>query len=168
MEIKVEQLIFDFPGSWYAMKFDDSNYYRRQFGRMWQRISSVDLVAVSNDGIAFFIEVKDYRLARESGPSELPEIVAHKVFDTLAAQIPCKLHATEEDERLICKKVCLASDLIVVLHLEQPQTRVGIFRPYDRALIQQKLRQLLKPVHARPWVLCMDSMGNAPWSVSPV
>lgn len=166
MIVPVERLTFTFPSGWVVLKFDDSAFYREQFSKMWQGIKSVDLVAVSTEETVYLIEVKDYRVIRDAGPSELPHVVAKKVFDTLAAQIPCRLNANDDFERQIAKRVCGARALVVVLHLEQPTKKVGIFTPYDRANLQQKLRQLLRPIHARPWVVQKNSMSTAAWNVA--
>lgn len=166
MDIEVERLTFHFPDTWFVIKFDDTKFYRQQFSRMWQPIKSVDLVAVSNARAAFLIEVKDYRVTVDAGPSELPQIVAQKVFDTLAAQVPCRINANEELEQLVASKVCRCESLSVVLHLEEPTRHTGLFRPYNVANLQMKLRQLLRPIHAHPQVLSMARMGAASWSVS--
>jgi len=166
VNVSVERLSFTFPDKWEVQKFDDSTFYRMQFGKMWQEIKAVDLIAMSMTETAFFIEVKDYRIGINTAPSGLPKVVAEKVFDTLAAQIPCRLNGNDAFEKHMAERVCKASALVVVLHIEQPTRPVGIFRPYDRANLQQKLRQLLKPIHAHPWVLQMTSMGNADWTVN--
>jgi hypothetical protein len=165
LTLDVENLSFTFPDTWTVIKFDDTVFYRGQFGKMWEGIKAVDLVAVSDDRTAYLIEVKDYRVAREPGPKELPHLVAAKVFDTLAAQIPCKLNANEDAEQAIAKRVSECLKLVVVLHVEQPLFNKGIFRPYDPANLQNKLRELIKPIHARPLVLHRQAMGGVLWTV---
>ncbi len=166
MIVQVEQLSFSFPQGWDVVKYDDTSFYRNQFGRMWQSIRAVDLLAVSDNNVAYLVEVKDYRLATDAAPTDLPLIIAQKIFDTLAALLPCSLNANETVEQDIAAKACGCKKLVVVLHLEQPNVQVGIFRPYNRADLQQKLRQILKPIDAHPWVLQKSKMGTAAWTVT--
>jgi hypothetical protein len=132
---------------------------------MWNGIKAVDLLAVSDDKIAYLIEVKDYRMSIESGPEELPRLVAEKVFDTLAAQIPCKLNANEVSEREIAGLVAECRQLVIVLHIEQPIIPKGIFRPYLPVNLQSRLRQKLKAIHAHPLVLHRKGMAGVSWTV---
>ncbi|MGZ4970941.1 MAG: hypothetical protein ACXV8O_02465 [Methylobacter sp.] len=89
----VDGLNFDFPNDWQVSKYDDWSFYRNQFSRMRNGIKSLDLLAIDPNKTAWLIEVKDYRINSRTKPSDLGEEIAHKVFDTLAAIIPAKIHA---------------------------------------------------------------------------
>jgi len=165
LTINVDSLSFSFPDLWNVVKFDDTAFYRRQFGKMWQGIKAVDLLAVSDDGTAYLIEVKDYRNSSQKGPDELVGMVAAKVFDTLAAQIPCKLNANDDVEKRIATLVSECRKLVVVLHVEQPVVPLGIFRPYLPANLQDKLRRRVRPIHAHPLVIHRRAMAGVLWKV---
>ncbi len=163
----VDGLIFDFPDDWLVSKYDDWSFYRNQFSRMWNGIKSLDLLAIDPNKTAWLIEVKDYRINSRTKPSDLAEEIAHKVFDTLAAIIPAKIHATDSNEKQLARAVSASRGLRVVLHLEQPEKhsklRPRAINPTD---VQQKIRQLLKPVNAHPLVVDMRSMKDFEWKVS--
>lgn len=163
----VDGLNFDFPDDWLISKYDDWSFYRNQFITIKNGIKSLDLLAVDLNKTAWLIEVKDYRLHPRTKPSELGIEVAHKVFDTLAAIIPAKIHATDTDEKQLARAVSASRKLRVVLHLEQPakhsKLRPRAINPVD---VQQKIRQLLKPVDAHPLVVDMKSMRDLEWNVS--
>ncbi|WP_432742521.1 hypothetical protein ABXJ76_17850 [Methylobacter sp. G7] len=162
----VDGLNFDFPDDWLVSKYDDRSFYRNQFITIKNGIKSLDLLAVDLNKTAWLIEVKDYRLHPRTKPSELGIEVAHKVFDTLAAIIPAKIHATDPDEKQLARAVSASRKLRVVLHLEQPakhsKLRPRAINPVD---VQQKIRQLLKPVDAHPLVVEMGSMNGLEWNV---
>lgn len=165
--IDVDGLKFDFPEGWQASKYDDWAFYRNQFSRMWNEIKSLDLLVVDPGKTAWLIEVKDYRVNSRTKPSDLGNEVAHKVFDTLAALLPAKLHTNNLDEQQMARTVIDARQLRVVLHLEQP-TKHSRLRPraINPADVRQKLRQLLKPVDAHPLVAEMSNMRALGWIVS--
>ncbi|TAK62540.1 hypothetical protein [Methylobacter sp.] len=163
----VDGLNFDFPDNWQVSKYDDWSFYRNQFSRMWNGIKSLDLLAIDLDKTAWLIEVKDYRVNSRTKPSDLSEEVAHKVFDTLAAIIPAKIHATNPDEKQLAHAVSASRKLRVVLHLEQPAKHSKLFpRAINPADVQQKIRQLLKAVDAHSLVVDMVSMRGLDWNVS--
>lgn len=165
--LHVDGLDFDFPAAWRASKYDEWIFYRNQFSRMWNGIKSLDVLAIDPQGIAWLIEVKDYRTNPRTKPSELGDEVAHKVFDTLAALLPAKVYASDQQEKDMAKAICGARKFRVILHLEQP-TKSSKLRPraINPADIQQKLKQLLKPVDAHPFVAEMTKMGSLAWSVN--
>ncbi|MEO5338378.1 MAG: hypothetical protein H7841_16035 [Magnetospirillum sp. WYHS-4] len=94
-DFKVDGLMFSFDGDWHVGKYDEWSFYGSQFSRMRNGIKAVDLLAVSPDGTAFFIEVKDYRRHRRTKPSDIGDEVAQKVFDTLAALLPAWVNGTD-------------------------------------------------------------------------
>ena len=133
---------------------------------MWNGIKALDLLAIDPDKTAWLIEVKDYRIYPRTKPSDLGEEIAHKVFDTLAAIIPAKIHATNSDEKQLARAVYASRKLRVVLHLEQPEKHSKLRpRAINPADVQQKIRQLLKPVDAHPLVVDMKSMRGLEWHV---
>lgn len=163
----VDGLNFDFPDDWQIGKYDDWLFYRNQFSRMWNGIKSLDLLAIDPNKTAWLIEVKDYRINSRTKPSDLGEEIAHKVFDTLAAIIPAKIHATDSNEKQLARTVSASRELRVVLHLEQPEKHSKLRpRAINPADVQQKIRQLLKPVDAHPLVVDMRSMRDLEWKVS--
>lgn len=163
----VDGLSFDFPDDWQVGKYDDWSFYRNQFSRMWNGIKSLDLLAIDPNKTAWLIEVKDYRINSRTKPSDLGEEIAHKVFDTLAAIIPAKIHATDSNEKQLARAVSASRELRVVLHLEQPEKHSKLRpRAINPADVQQKIRQLLKPVDAHPLVVDMRSMRDLEWKVS--
>ena len=164
--LRVDGLTFDFPNGWRVGKFDEWVFYRKQFSRMWNSIKSVDLLVVCPTKTAWFIEVKDYRINQRTKPTELAEEMAQKVFDTLAALLPAKLHATEDEERSLARAVLQAREIRVILHLEQPAKHSKLRpRAINPADIKQKLRQLLKPIDAHPFVAEKAAMGSLQWTV---
>lgn len=165
LELAVENLTFRFPAGWKAHKYDDWVFYRCQFSRMRDGIKAVDLLALGA-GIAWIIEVKDYRIHQRTKPSEVSNEVAAKVFDTLAALLPAKLNANDASEKQMATATLRATRLRVVLHLEQPRKHSTLRpRAINPADIQQKLRRLLKPIDAHPFVAEANRMGSLPWSV---
>lgn len=163
----VDGLNFDFPDDWQVSKYDDWSYYRNQFSRMWNGIKALDLLVVDPAKTAWLIEVKDYRVNQRTKPSDLAEEFAHKVFDTLAAILPAKIHANESSEKQMCRAIASSRLLRVVLHLEQPNKHSKLRpRAINPADLKQKIRQLLKPVDAHPLVVEMSSMGELGWNVS--
>lgn len=150
--IDIDGLQFAFPDDWTLGRYDDLCFYKNQIRSMWQGINTVDLIAVDTERrrSLWFIEVKDYRRKRRTKPSDLPDEVARKVYDSSAAMLPAKAHAVSE-EQAVAKKACGARDLRVVLHLEQPRKHSRLFpRAIDPAIVQQKLRSLIKPIDPHP------------------
>ncbi len=165
-DIQVDSLIFRFPNDWQVSKYDNWGFYRTGFSRMWDGIKSVDLLAVDSEKTAWLIEAKDYRQNSRTKPSDLSHEVAYKVFDTLAALLPAKINASEPSERSIAKTVLNAKKLRVVLQLEQPAKHSKLRpRAISPADIQQKLRQLLKPIDAHPSVVERGQMGTLAWQL---
>ncbi|WP_437826262.1 hypothetical protein [Sorangium sp. So ce1153] len=164
--VAVDGLDFDFPSTWRASKYDDWQFYRKQFSAMRDGIKSVDLLAVDPDRTAWLIEVKDYRAHERTKPSELDDEVARKVFDTLAAMLPAKINASDAEEAKMATAVLGARKLRVVLHLEQPRKHSTLRpRAINPADVQQALRRLLKPIDAHPVVAETGRMGSLGWRV---
>jgi hypothetical protein len=165
--INVDGLNFDFPAGWQVSKYDEWAFYRNQFSRMRSGIKALDLVALDPQKTGWLIEVKDYRNNPRTKPSGLGEEVAHKVFDTLAALPPARINAADPAEKGLADDLLKTRRYRVILHLEQPAKhstlRPRAINPVD---VQQKLRQLIKPVDAHPCVVEKGRMGSLAWSVS--
>lgn len=165
--VPIDGLNFTFPAGWLPGKPDDWIYYRSQFSRIRNGIKATDAVVVDNSDQAWLVEVKDYRKHARTKPSCLADEVAAKVFDTLAMMLPASLHATDSGEKVLARKVCRASGLRVVLHLEQPAKHSRLRpRAIDPAALKMKLKSLVKPIDAHPLVVECALMGGLAWSVT--
>ena len=171
LQIDVDGLSFGFQDTWRASKYDEWKFYRNNLVKPGNELKAVDVLAVDPDGTAWLIEVKDYTKMdqdRDARPmaATLARAFAKKVFDTLAAILPAGLNAPSEAERNDALAVRGAKRLRVVLHIEQPVTKSRLRpRSIDPAHIQQKIRQLLKPVDPHPVVVAMARMGHLSWTV---
>ena len=164
--LAIDNLTFTFPNGWSQGKPDDWAFYRNQFVRMRNGIKSVDVLTVDVGGVAWMIEVKDYRLNARTKPSCLADEVASKVFDTLAMLLPARTHANDADEAALACKACYATGLRIVLHLEQPAKHSRLRpRAIDPSALQMKLRKLLKPIDPHPLVVERNRMCGLAWGV---
>jgi len=166
IRVEVDGFVFEFPDGWNPSKYDEWSFYRDGFVKVRDGIKAIDVLAVDPDGVAWFIEAKDYRVNPRTKPSELGDEVVQKVLDTLAALLPARLHATKAEEQELADAVLRAPRLRVVLHLEQPEKQSRLFpRAIDPAHVQLKLRQRLKPIDAHPKVTEKSTMRGVPWRV---
>lgn len=118
----------------------------------------------------WMVELKDYRQFRRTKDEKISlwDEVAVKARDTLAGLFAGTVERGHDDHAfarlsLSAQKVC------VVLHLEQPRTHSRLFpRPYDPADIQQKLKQLVKPIDAHPCVVELQNMAHVPWTAESI
>lgn len=161
--LDIDGLTFTFPEDWDAQKYDEWVFYRNQFSRQRNGIKAIDALAIDPAKCAFLIEVKDYRHPDTERPSELPAAIATKVFDTLAAMIPAKLHATEKNERELAAAIVKCSSIRVIAHVELPQRHIPAV---DVADLKQKLAQLLRAVDAHPKVVSMRDLKGMKWTVA--
>jgi hypothetical protein len=159
---KVEKLIFTFPDGWEAEKFDDWAYYRKHFSRQMNGLKAIDLLAIGPDGVAYLIEVKDYRHPNTIKPIELADAIASKVLMSMAALLPAKFRANTPAERALATSVLECNDFKVIAHLELPQAHKPVVDPAD---IKQKLRQRLAAVDPHVKVVSMANMRGLAWSV---
>jgi len=163
----VGNLTFAFGAGFTISQYDDWMYYRHHFVRIRNGIKAMDILAVSSDAVAYLIEVKDYRAHQRVKATEIGDEICGKVLDTLAAMLPARLSSSEPAERAMAKSVAGASKIRVVLHLEQPSKHSKLFpRAIDPADVEQRLRQLLKPIDAHPRVTEMKQMRKLPWTVT--
>lgn len=165
--VAIDGLSFTFPIGWSQGKPDDWAFYRRQFSRMRNGIKSVDALAVEPSGVVWIIEAKDYRQNSRTKPSCLAEEVAAKVFDTLAMLLPASVHANDANEVALAKKVCGATGLRVVLHLEQPMKHSRLRpRAIDPSALQMKLKYMIRPIDPHPLVVERNRMCGLTWNVA--
>lgn len=112
-------LTFTFPATGMASKYDECSHYRNQFQQTCGASKAVDIVFVE-DGVAWLIEVKDFRQHARLKTIELPEEIAIKVRDTVAGLVSAKCLASDADEKRCARALVRANIIRVVCHLEQP------------------------------------------------
>lgn len=192
--ITEERLKFEFPLGWDASKFDDWSFYRGQFARVGdaeilcrakncggvahcdkcgtKRIAGtrgIDILAIDPGSVCWHIEIKDYRLTRETNFAFLADMVALKVRDTLSCLVVARLNSNDDLERLRSEQALDCTSMRVILHLEMPPAHTRLITPKtQRAHVMQRLRQLVKAIDPRALVVSMDEMGDMVWSVTPV
>lgn len=159
---QVDNLTFTFPDGWQAEKFDDGTFYRKHFSKQMNGIKAVDLLVKDLNGIAYFIEVKDYRHPDTIKPKGLADSIAEKVLMTLAAMLPAKYRASDPAERALAASILDCDDFRVVAHLELPARHKLVIDPAD---IKQKLKQRLAAVDRHVKVVSMSKMQGLEWSV---
>lgn len=161
--LNVDGLMFTFPAGWKMDKYDNWSFYRNQFSRQNDNIKAVDVLAVSPNQAAYLIEVKDYRHPDTEKPSDLPQAIAKKVLDTLAAMLPAKLLANTPDEQQLAAAILSCRSLHVVAHIEQPARHQPVIDPAD---LKQKLRRLLKAVDPHLKITSINNMSGFAWIVA--
>lgn len=166
MIIQVGGLTFDFPATWSVTQYDDWPFYRNQFQACCNGNKAVDLLALDpSDGTLWLVEVKDYRQHPRSKPLTPWDEMAQKARDTLAGLVAAQFNSAPP-ESAHAHAAVRARKLHIVLHLEQPAKASKLFpRVFDLADVQQKLRQLIKPLDPHPLVVDMDRLGSVAWTV---
>lgn len=164
--IRIDKLIFEFPDDCTVSKFDDWDFYTKQFqSTLGGGVKAVDLIAIDKRGTAWFIEVKDYRAHLRTKPSCIAEETAEKIFDTFAALLPAKLNGKVLSEVLFVESLHRVTALKAVLHLEQPTPSTLFPVPISPVNVQMKLRRLLRAIDLQPVVCDMSSATNHGWRV---
>jgi hypothetical protein len=161
--LNVDGLMFTFPAGWQKDKYDEWSFYRNQFSKQNDNIKAVDVLAVSPTQAAYLIEVKDYRHPDTEKPSELPQAIAKKVLDTLAAMLPAKFLANDPSEKQLAVAILSCTSLHVIAHIEQAARHQQVIDPAD---LKQKLRRLLRSVDPHLKVVAMNNMVGLEWTVS--
>lgn len=160
------QFVFDFPKNWQTSKFDEWSFHRKQFQKVCGGAKAINILAVEGNTCIWTIEIKDYRQHRRTKTLELPDEVALKVRDTLAALVAARANANEDEEKQLASAALLCSRLRVVLHIEQPVKHSRLFpRVIDPAKVQQRLKQLIKAIDPHPLVLEINRMKDVAWTV---
>lgn len=166
-----EKLACDFPDEWLVTKYDSWAYYRNQFKDCCTGNKAVDFLGFNpDDKTMWMIELKDYRQFRRTkdNKSFLWNEVAIKARDTLAGLLAAKMEVGCDNHQFANESVT-ATKVRVVLHLEQPRTHSKLFpRAYDPADIQQKLKQLVRPIDPHPRVVELANMASVPWDAVSV
>jgi hypothetical protein len=160
-------LTFTFPNGWQASQFDAWSFYINQFQSVCGGAKAIDILAIQPKECCWSIEVKDYRQNPRTKTIELPEEIACKVRDSLAALVAASVNANDGDEKGMAIAALRCPRLRVVLHLEQPAKRSKLFpRAIEPSKVKQRLKQLLKAIDPHPLVLETSNMGNAGWTVT--
>jgi len=110
-------LTFQFPDGWQATKFDDWRFYRNQFQKVCGA-KAIDMLVIASDHCMWVIEVKDYRVHPRTKTIALPDEVACKVRDSLAALVAARVNANDEGEKQISSAALACNRIRMVLHLE--------------------------------------------------
>ncbi len=172
MQLSEGSLTFTFNDTdWRVERYDEWSFYRNQFQKSCGGNKAVDFLAYHlQEQTLWLIEVKDYRHSRRTKEISLWEETALKVRDTLAGicAVRSESSGAQYDERDYATQALTGSVRFrVVLHLEQPRTNSKLFpRAYNPANVQQKLKQMLKPVDAHPKVMERATMRAGLWSVA--
>ena len=150
--LDVDGRTFDFKTGWEAVKYDEWQYYRRQFATTGAK--AVDIAALDLSATLFLIEVKDYRHieARQIPLEDLPMTVASKCRDTLGGLAAGRLNANA-DELDFSRKAMRAQRIVVVLHIELPRKGGRLSNP-GRLIInlRTKLRTAVKGIDSHALV----------------
>ena len=163
------KLRFDFPDGWEVTQYDGWAFYKNQFKDSCCGNKAVDFLAHHPDeDPLWLIEVKDYRHHRRTKTIHVWDEMAIKARDTLAGLVAAKANASNLDKQWAT--VALRKPkLRFVLHLEQPTRHSKLFpRAIDPARVQEKIRQLIKPIDAHPRVTELNDMAHVPWSVKSI
>ena len=102
-EIEEGTLTFSFPDHCKAGKYDDWAFYRNQFQSVAGGSKAVDILCLA-DGVAWLVEIKDYRRHRRTNPLDLCDEVATKVRDTLSGLAAASANANDADEKTLARR----------------------------------------------------------------
>ncbi len=166
--IEEGSLAFDFPDRWHATKYDDWVYYLRHFQSSFGGTKAVDILAIRPNKIFYLIEIKDYRIEPRQKEMELAQEVAEKVRDTLTALFAARLAANKDDERAFAELSVKATQIVVVLHLEQPKRPTRLHPVEDTTKLEQKLRQLLRAIDPHPRIATLADGNQFGWVVREI
>ncbi len=166
MEIAEGGLTFSFPDQCEAGKYDDWSFYRSQFQSMAGGSMAVDILCLAG-GVAWLVEIKDYRQYPRMKLSDLCDEVAQKVRDTLSGLAAASANADDANEQALACRALAMRRWRVALHLEQPSVSSRLRRwAVDPASMKSKLRKGLKAIDPNPVVV--DSQRphpDIPWTV---
>ena len=166
MEIEEGDLTFSFPDRCEAGEYDDWSFYRNQFQSMAGGSKAVDILCLA-DGVAWLVEIKDYRVHPRTKLIDLCDEVAIKVRDTLSGLAAASANANDADERALARRALARRRWRVALHLEQPNVASRLRpRAIDPASMKSKLRKGLKAIDAHPTVVDRQRPHpGIPWTV---
>ena len=122
------------------------------------------------DRTLWMVELKDYRRFRRTKDIAIAlwdELVV-KARDTLAGIFAAHVEVGHNDHAF-AQRALSAGKIRVVLHLEQPASHSRLFpRVYDPADVQQKIKQMVKPIDAHPRVVELQNMNHVPWTAESI
>lgn len=162
-----QKLEHTFDKDWTASKYDEWPFYRNHFESSCTGNKAVDFVAMDPAGDSvWLIELKDYRVHKRTNTTPLPDEIAIKVRDTLAGLFAAAKYDPHHAHAADARRSLQAKRIRVVLHLEQPQHHSKLFgSSFDRAGVQQKLKQLVRPIDPHPVVIDIGTQHLVPWSI---
>ena len=161
--ITEDNLTFDFPTNWTAVKHDKLSFYRHQFQST--KVKAVDILAIDPQGRCWLIEIKDYRKGHQTSVAELAGVVAQKVRDTLAGPATARIRATGGDQQVALASMA-CSDFRVVLHMENQHLRSALFaQPISLVNVQQDLKRLVEVIDPQIQVVDVKGSAHLPWTV---
>ena len=166
MEIEEGDLTFSFPDHCRAGKYDDWSFYRNQFQSMAGGSKAVDVLCLAG-GVAWLVEIKDYRQYPRTKLIDLCDEVAQKVRDTLSGLAAASANADDPNEQALACRALAMRRWRVVLHLEQSNVASRL-RPIaiDPASMKSKLCKGLKAIDAHPAVVDRQRLHpDMPWTV---
>ena len=165
-EIKEGALTFSFPDHCETSEYDKWSFYCNKFQSMAGGSKAVDILCLT-DGVAWLVEIKDYRIHRRTKSIDLWDEVAAKVRDTLSGLAAASANADDVDEQALAQRALAMRRWRVALHLEQPNVSSGL-RPIavDPANMKKKLRQVLRAIDADPAIVDRQRPHpDIPWTV---
>jgi hypothetical protein len=163
------KLRFDFPDQWEATQYDSWTFYENQFADSCGGNKAVDFLAHHpQEDPLWLIEVKDYRKHRRSKSIHVWDEMAVKVRDTLAGLVAARTSGVVPDNHW-AERGLKKPRLRCILHLEQPSKHSKLFpRTLDPARIQEKLRQVMKPIDPHARVTELNNMVHVPWTAASI
>jgi len=161
-------VMWHFDEAWGADHYDRWAFYRKQFQICaGGGTKAVDIVAFDpGTGTLWLIEAKDYvrnQRHHDKGPIALE--IAEKARDTLAGLLAAAANASNGDEQALARQTASARKLRVVLHLDLPSRRQGVFsQVLDPAKVLQGLRSSVRAIDQHPAVVSCDRSDRVPWT----
>lgn len=105
---------------------------------------------------------------RRIKPIHIWDEMALKARDTLAGIVATHANGTGMEKSWAGKSL-RKTKLRFVLHLEQSTKHSKLFpRALDPAKIQEKIRQLIKPIDPHPRVTELNDRARLPWTVTSI
>lgn len=145
--ITVDGLDFEFPDDWRVLKWDDTDFHRKQFQNVGGGSKACDLVAMApGEDRVWLIEAKDFRSATSPTSKDVIAQIACKARDTLAGLWAAGPNAGVASEGSFARLARGRGSVRVVFHLED--TSPSSLFPVGTAAanVSMKLRQALGPI----------------------
>lgn len=162
-------LTFDFPSDWLIEKVDSWDFYRKKFIKISNATKSVDIVAISEQGCIWLIEVKDYRDYKRTKDVSIPNEFCLKIKNTLAMLVSANFKAGV-DEKIFANTIFVKGHSIyAVLHLEQKSGNKLFAKPYKPVDLLQAVKRRLKPIFNNTLIVDIATSRNdknVQWNVN--